>query len=314
MNHHHVRKIDESLEIIKCLGFSKKQQNVRSALTLLALLDIKPDDDWGDAKAPLCGITPMMEFFAKHYGKKYAPNSRETVRRHTVHQFLQTGLIVENPDRIDRPTNSGKTVYQITPKALQLMQTYGTELWEKHLKTYLSEVSHLNPGTYRRRDKAVSINLPSGKIDLSAGRHNLLVKDICSKFTAGFIRDPVPIYVGDTAKKFSYFDRDGLSDLGVDVNLHGKMPDVMIYDKERGWLFLIEAVTSHGPVDAKRRKELQKIFSTANAGVVYVTAFDDMASMRRYAADISWKTEVWVADNPDHMIHFDGERFMGPYG
>ena len=141
----------------------------------------------------------------------------------------------------------------------------------------------------------------------------MLVRDIYTDFTAKFIRNPMPIYVGDTAKKFVYFDKDGLKKLGVSIDMHGKMPDVIIYDKDRKWIFLIEAVTSHGPVDKKRKTELQKLFSTAKAGIVYVTACANMEAMRKYAADISWETEVWMADNPEHMIHFDGERFLGPY-
>ncbi|MFS2517149.1 MULTISPECIES: BsuBI/PstI family type II restriction endonuclease [Parabacteroides] len=29
-------------------------------------------------------------------------------------------------------------------------------------------------------------------------------------------------------------------------------------------------------------------------------------------ADIAWETEVWIAENPGHMIHFNGDRFIGP--
>ena len=308
----HVRT-DEAIDVIRQLGFSKKQQNIRSALTLLALLDIKPNDNWKSASNPLCGITPMMNFFAKHYGKKYAPNSRETIRRQTVHQFLQKSLIVENPDKPDRPTNSGKTVYQITPKSLKLLQRYGTAAWEKYLKEYSSGSSSKPASAYRTRDGAVSIHLPTEVVRLSVGRHSNLIQSIHTKFAPRFIKKGITICIGDTARKFAYFDKEHLTSLGIDLNLHGKIPDVIIYDQSRRWMFLVEAVTSHGPIDAKRKNELQKIFSKARIGLVYVTAFADMDSMRRYAADISWKTEVWVAEDPDHMIHFDGGRFLGPY-
>ena len=313
------QNIDDALSILRQLGLSKKQQNTRSALTLLALLDLKPGDAWKSAKNPLCGITPMMDFFAEHYGKKYAPNSRETVRRQTIHQFLQASLIVENPDDPDRPTNSGKTVYQINPKILMLIQYYGRKQWKTRLERYLVSHPPFLPSrmatTYTSRDDAVSISISNVKtISLSAGRHNELVRDIFDKFIPRFTEEHVPIYVGDTAKKFAYFDEALLSKLGVRINPHGKMPDIIIYDTERKWIFVIEAVTSHGPVDEKRRNELKEMFSGAVKGIVYVTAFADMKTMRKYASDISWETEVWVAEFPDHMIHFDGERFMGPYG
>jgi hypothetical protein len=118
-------KIEQALAILKYLGFPRQQQNERSALTLLSLLGLKPDKDWKDASDPLMGITPMMDFFNEYYGKKYAPNTRETVRRQTVHQFLQAALILANPDEPSRPTNSPKAVYQIEPSALKLIRDFG---------------------------------------------------------------------------------------------------------------------------------------------------------------------------------------------
>ncbi|MDO8722454.1 MAG: hypothetical protein Q7J31_09535, partial [Syntrophales bacterium] len=123
------RKIREALQVLEILDFPRQQQNERSALTLLSLLNLKPADAWESASDPLIGITPMMEFFAVHYGKKYAPNTRETVRRQTVHQFVQAGMIVPNPDIPSRPTNSPKAVYQIEPSALKLLRTFGKPNW-----------------------------------------------------------------------------------------------------------------------------------------------------------------------------------------
>ena len=87
----------------------------------------------------------------------------------------------------------------------------------------------------------------------------------------------------------------------------------MVYDESRRWLFLIEAVTSHGPVSPKRRVEFDEAFKDCKVGLVYVTAFPDRGEFRKNAADIAWETEVWIADNPDHMIHFNGDRFLGPH-
>jgi type II restriction enzyme len=91
------------------------------------------------------------------------------------------------------------------------------------------------------------------------------------------------------------------------------MPDVVLYFSEKDWLILIESVTSHGPVDGKRHEELAQLFANSSAGLVYVTAFPDRAIMRKYLGDIAWETEVWVADAPTHLIHFNGVRFLGPY-
>ncbi|MYB46962.1 MAG: restriction endonuclease [Cenarchaeum sp. SB0662_bin_33] len=308
-------KVEEALDILKQLGFPHQQQNDRSALTLLALLDLKPSDSWSSSSNPMLGITPMMDWFKKYYGKNYAPNSRETVRRQTVHQFLQAALIVENPDKPDRPTNSGKTVYQIDGSALELLRLYGTDQWTSLLDMYLKERPALQEIYEKRRSTGkIPIKISSRmEVRLSSGGQNALVGMVCAEFVQRFVPDGVLLYVGDTAKKFVYFDRQGLEDLGVALEPHGKIPDVVIHDVRHNWLFLVEAVTSHGPINAKRRKELQAIFAHSKAKPVYVTAFSDRNVMKRFITDISWETEVWVADTPDHMIHFNGERFLGPY-
>ena len=108
-----------------------------------------------------------------------------------------------------------------------------------------------------------------------------------------------------------YVDRDALSKMGVDMG-HDKLPDVVLYDAQKNWVYLIEAVTSHGPVSPKRLQELEKLFKESGAGLVYVSAFLRLTDFKKYASDIAWETEVWVAERPEHMIHFNGDRFVGP--
>jgi adenine-specific DNA-methyltransferase len=310
------RRLDETLGVLRALGLPRSQQNERSALTLLALLDLKPATPWSEARAPLRGIRPMLDFFSQEYGKKYEENSgREAVRRQTVHQFLDAGLIVVNPDDPKRPTNSGKTVYQIEAGALELLRTLGTPEWDKNLRAYLASVETLAKRYARERKmRRIPLRLPTGqKITLSPGGQNILVEKVITDFAAYFTPGGIPLYVGDTGEKFAYFDRPGLEVLGVNLEAHGKMPDVIIHDSDRDWLVLVEAVTSHGPINPKRRDELRRLFAGSRAGLVYVTAFLDRKTMVQYLNEISWETEVWVADAPTHLIHFNGERFLGPY-
>jgi len=309
------KKIDESFEILKALGLPRDQQNERSALTLLSLLGLKPETPWSDSTAPLMGITPMMEFFGKHYGKVYAPNSRETVRRQTIHQFLDAGIVVINPDEPRRPTNSGKTVYQIEGGLLDLLKTWGTTEWEKGIKTYLSSVETLKKRYAQEREmKRIPIEVAPGKVmSLSPGGQNILVEKIIDDFCSVFTPGGKIVFVGDTDEKFAYFDEGLLKHLGVEIESHGKMTDVVIYHEKKNWLVLVEAVTSHGPVNPKRMSELKKLFKDSKAGLVFVTAFLDRQSMLKYLDEISWETEVWVAESPTHLIHFNGERFLGPY-
>jgi len=308
------KRIQEARSILKDLGLPKEQQNDRSALTLLALLDLKPKAPWAQAGSPSRGITELMGFFAEHYGKIYAPNTRETVRRYTVHQFVQAGFAVLNADDPRRPTNSPHAAYQIESGALELLKTYGTSEWPRALRTYLSSVETLQRRyAHLRKMERIPLTLPSGRtISLAPGGQNILVKHILEDFCPRFTPAAKPIYVGDTAEKWAYFDETALRTLGVTVDVHGKMPDAVVHHEAKNWLVLIEAVTSHGPVNPKRQHELKQLFKASTAGLVFVTAFLTRRDLMRYLGDIAWETEVWVAESPDHLIHFNGERFLGP--
>jgi hypothetical protein len=312
MTHPH---IDAALKILVALGFPRAQQNERSALALLAVIDLTPKKKWAQAANPLMGITPVMDWIAKHYDKKYAPNTRETIRRQTMHQFMQGGLVVYNPDNPSRPVNSPHAVYQVTPEALMLLRTYGTGKWDVQLAAYSGEQKTLASKYARERKMSlVPVTVaPGKKIKISPGEHSLLIKAIIEEFAPRFVPGGVLIYAGDTGEKMGYFDRERLTGLGVTVDSHGKMPDVVLYYPKRKWLLLVESVTSHGPVDAKRHEELIKLFAGSKAGLVYVTAFPSRSVMARYLAEIAWETEVWVADAPTHLIHFNGDRFLGPH-
>lgn len=309
------KRITEALEILAALGLPRAQQNERSALTLLALVNVGSKTPWSKAGSPLIGITPIMDFAASQYGKKYAPNTRETVRRQTMHQFVEAGIALYNPDKKDRPVNSPKAVYQIEPTLLAALQSYGTKEWSVKLVAWLATVKTLQSRYARERSMTkIPLRLPNGKqIELSPGGQNLLVERIIHEFCPRFAPGGNLIYVGDTEDKYAYFDSDALARLRVSVDSHGKMPDVVVHFVEKNWLLLIEAVTSHGPVDGKRRTELQRLFAGSSAPLVYITAFLDRATMVRFLGAISWETEVWIADAPSHLIHFNGERFLGPY-
>ena len=162
--------------------------------------------------------------------------------------------------------------------------------------------------------RRLPVQLANGQeIRLSPGGQNVLVKKILDDFCPLFTPGGRVVYVGDTQAKWAYFDSKALTALGLEIEEHGKMPDVVVHHVEKNWLVLIEAVTSHGPVNPKRRRELKELFSRSTAGLVFVTAFLDRRAMLKYLNDISWETEVWVADSPTHLIHFNGERFLGPY-
>ncbi|KAF0106307.1 MAG: type II restriction endonuclease [Anaerolineaceae bacterium] len=146
---------------------------------------------------------------------------------------------------------------------------------------------------------------------LSLDKHNKLEVAIVEDFGPRFAPGAKLIYLGDTAKNILAFDKVTFTKLGIPVSEHGKFPDVILYNSKKKWLFLIEAVTAHGPISAKRQIELEEIFKKCKAGKIYLTAFLDFATYKRYAHDIAWGTGVWIAKKPLHMIHYNGDKFLG---
>jgi hypothetical protein len=244
------RRIVEARDILTVFGLPAEQRNERAAATLLALLNLSPNKPCTAAEKPLCGVTPIMEFAAKHYGKLWKPNTRETVRRFTLHQFQQAGLVVTNPDRPERPTNSPKFCYQIEPRALAIIRKFGTAEWDNALRRYLADTRTLAQRYAQAREmRCVPLALSPGVvIRLSPGGQNALIEKIITEFCPRFTPGGKPVYVGDTQKKWAHFDANYLRSLGVTVEEHGKMPDLVVHFTDKNWLVLIEAVTSHGPM------------------------------------------------------------------
>lgn len=148
---------------------------------------------------------------------------------------------------------------------------------------------------------------------LSPGEHNRLQRDIVMEFLPRFGKGARLLYLGDTDKKTLYLDEACSSELGLKLGKHDKLPDIIAFDAERNWLFLIEAVTSHGPMTPKRQEELEHDLKHCNVGRVYVSAFPDFREYKRHADQIAWETEVWFANAPGHLLHYNGDRFLGPH-
>lgn len=310
------KKADEAAKILTALGLPAAQQNERSALTLLALAAVGPKTPWADAQQPLLRIVDIMEFMRARYRKDYAPNTRETVRRQSIHQFEQARIVDRNPDDPTRPTNSGKTVYKLTNQALSVIRAFGNDAaFRAQVARFLEQFGALQAAYSSSRDThRVPLRLPDGAtIYLSPGKHNELQVAVIEEFGPRFAPGAEVLYVGDTADKHVLLQTERLASLKVVVTEHDKLADIMLYQPDKNWLYLVEAVTSHGPISPKRHTELIRMLAGSSAEFVFVTAFPITAEFRKYAADIAWETEVWIADNPDHMIHFNGPKFLGPY-
>lgn len=310
-----MKKIKEAQEILKTLGLPKAQYNEMSALTFLAICNIRENDSWEYATRQSLGVTKgIMTFVNDNYEKNYAPNTRETFRRNVLHQFVQAQIVDYNPDNPSLPVNSPKVHYALSKELLNVIKTYGTKRWKTEVNKFISKVGKLTK-LYNKERKLnqIPVKLANGKlVKLSAGKHNKVQASIVEKFSPRFTNDGILLYLGDTAKKNLYIDKITLSELKIPLDQHSKLPDVVIYDKIKNWLFLIEAVTSHGPITPKRILELEKLLVNCKLGKVYITAFPDMKEFKKHSSNIAWETEVWIMETPDHMIHFNGDKFIGP--
>lgn len=307
--------IEEAKDILKTLGLPVSQQNELSALTLLALCGLKLNDKWSKATRQGLTVTKgIMEFVAKEHNRAYAPNTRETFRRQVLHQFIQACIADYNPFNPDIPTNSPRAHYAISEAALTAVKKYSTKSWPKASENFLSQHGSLSAVYQGTRSKhRVPVRLSGGTtLHLSPGKHNQVQAAVIEQFVPRFAQGASLLYLGDTEKKHLHIIEKALIELGIPVTEHDKLPDVILYQKKRDWIFLIEAVTSHGPMTPKRVFELKAVFSGCASGIVFVSAFPDFAEFRKYIKEIAWETEVWLVDAPDHLIHFNGDRFLGP--
>ncbi|HEY3505177.1 MAG TPA: BsuBI/PstI family type II restriction endonuclease [Actinocatenispora sp.] len=308
-------RLDEAREILKAFGFDKGRSNERSGRTLLALTQLDESDMWANATNPLLGVRAILDWIRDRLGHEIAENTRETYRRQTLHQFRDAGFIIYNDDDPGRPTNSKDNNYRVNSEALKVIRKYGTPEFADAVARYLADA----PGLLSMYQAAraltrIPVTLPGGmELTLGGGGQNVLIKQMIDDFCGFFIPGGEVLYIGDADEKLMHFNEQKLASLGITVDTHGKLPDLVVHQQDKNWLFLMEAASSHGPVDAKRHGELQALFAGSTAGLVYVSCFPDRATMRKFLADLAWETEAWCASDPTHMIHLNGERFLGPY-
>lgn len=307
-------KLDLAKDLLDRIGMPIKQQSGLCSLTLLAMSGLKKDTPWADATNQWIRIHDIISFINENYGVNYAENSRETFRKQALHAFRTAALIEDN----GKPTNSPNYGYRITPEFLRVIREVvskdnceveiGNEL--THFIENHESLSYIYASKKEMQKMPVKIN--NKDFTFSAGKHNRLQKAIIEEFAPRFAPNSECLYVGDTIKKDMFKNEERLSELGFQITLHNKMPDIVLYRTDKNWVYFIESVTSVGPMDPKRIVEIQNMTQSVKAGKVFVTAFLDFKTYKKFADSLAWETEVWLADMPDHMIHLNGDNFMGP--
>lgn len=302
-------KISETREFLKNIGMPKQQQADICCYVILAMAGIKPEMPWNEATNEWIRIHDIIQFANTYYGTSYAENSRETFRKQALHRFRTAALVEDN----GKETNSPNYRYRLTDETLQLIRNLDTNEWNKHLKLFLTYHEKLvDIYASKKKMTMMPVKINGDDFSFSAGKHNELQKAIIEDFAPRFAPNAECLYVGDTIEKDLVKNVEKLLELGFEITLHDKMPDVVLYREDKNWIYFVESVTSVGPMDPKRILEIEELTKNVSAGKIYVTAFLDFKTYKKFAEELAWETEVWIAEMPEHMIHLNGDRFMGP--
>lgn len=302
-------KLEETKKLLNSLQVPQKQRSDLCCYTLLAMAGLKKRDKWSGASNEWIRIHDVIAFTRENYDVAYAENSRETIRKQAMHHFRNAAFIEDN----GKATNSPNYRYRLTDEMLTLIRSFGGSRWDTELTNFLSRHGSLiDLYSTKREFNRIPVKINGEEFTFSTGKHNLLQKAIIEEFAPRFAPNTECLYVGDTTEKDLVKDEDKLRELGFAITLHDKMPDVVLYSAEKNWLFFIESVTSVGPMEPKRIKEIADMTKGVTAGKIFVTAFSDFKTYKKFSESLAWETEVWIAEMPDHMIHLNGDKFLGP--
>ena len=302
-------KINEARELLKMLGMPKAQQTDISCYVLLAMAGIKPDTLWKDAGNEWIRIHDIIQFANTYYGSTYAENSRETFRKQALHHFRNAALVEDN----GKATNSPNYRYRLTEETLQMVRTFQTSEWQNSVSRFWEYHEKLvDMYASKKKMTMMPVHINGADFQFSIGRHNELQKAIIEEFAPRFAPHSECLYVGDTIEKDLVKNVYKLEKLGFEITLHDKMPDVVLYREDKNWIYFVESVTSVGPMDSKRILEITEMTKNVTIGKIFVTAFLDFKTYKRFSETLAWETEVWIAEMPEHMIHLNGDKFLGP--
>ena len=309
-------KIDIAKDLLERIGMPTAQQSTLCCLTLLAMANIKKDSSFQDATNNWIRIHDVISFIGDEYGVIYAENSRETFRKQAMHHFRTAAIIEDN----GKATNSPNYRYRLTDEFLRVIQSItepdGTCVCEDNdfeLQSFINRHQSLKDiYASKKQMQKMPVKINNQDFTFSPGKHNQLQKAIIEEFAPRFAPNSECLYVGDTTEKDLVKNVKKLKELGFEITLHDKMPDVVLYREDKEWIYFIESVTSVGPMDPKRIVEIGQMTGKVSAGMIFVTAFLDFNTFKKFSESLAWETEVWIADMPEHMIHLNGDKFLGP--
>lgn len=319
------KKIGEALAIIEALGVpvipSTARRKERMAMALLALANLKADTPWRDAAAwegPgswSLGTKEIVDFWNRHYGDALSRGSYDYVKRQQLDFLVEAGVAMESAGDPTASRNSSQRRYAIAPQAADVLRTFGQLSWEEAVAAFRQLAGSLvDRMKCEIAQTKVQVTLSNGQsVALAPGSHNELQKAIVDDFLARFGMGAEVLYLADASNRTLYMDRRKLEELGFFELRDDLLPDVVAYDARRNWIYLIEAVHSSNPISYLRHQRLKRLTSGCKAPRIYVSVFKDRKTFCKWLPHIAWRTEVWLVEDPSHLIHFDGEKYHSPY-
>lgn len=313
--------MNEALDILAKVGIPLETKSNRGlermAVCFLAVAGVKKE--WKEAKDVDDKVSlktrDIIQIVNKHFNENISSGSYDNIRRKDLKLLIVADLIISTGSKRGAATNDPTRGYALHPDFKNLISQYNTGKWSKELLKFKKGRPSLAEILERKRNIAkVAVTLPNGKpLQLSLGEHNVLQKALIEEFLTRYGSDCEVLYVGDTSNKILHIEENELQRLKFFELSHKELPDIIAYSKKKNWLYLIEAVHSSGPMSELRVLELKRMLKDCKAELIFVTGFLTRDIFRKWVQDIAWETEVWIADNPDHLIHFNGHKFLGAY-
>jgi BsuBI/PstI restriction endonuclease domain/BsuBI/PstI restriction endonuclease HTH domain len=315
--------LNEALHILESVGIPfeglTERRLEKMAMSFLAVLRVKRSKDWKNAKQNGDGWAPqtrqIIDYINLTFSESISSGSYDDIRRKDLKLLTVAGIVERAAKDPNAAMNDPTRGYSLNPIYTDIVRSYGSKGWDTRAKRLLKKSGSLKTKLANIRDiQRVSVKISDRRtLRFSPGKHNDLQKTIIEEFLPRYGFGAEVLYVGDTAKKYLLLEEGKLAELKFFEIKHGELPDVVAYSEEKNWLYLVEAVHSSGPISPIRLVELKRLTTKCTADIVYITAFLDRATFRQWAPDIAWETEVWIAEAPDHLIHFNGDKFLGPY-
>lgn len=317
------KKILDAIGILSSVGVPvddlTPRRQEKMAMSFLSLCGMSASSGWSQTESLVNGrilrTREIIEYINANFEESISSGSYDDIRRKDLVRPVGMGLIVKSASNPDADTNDGTRGYALDDRFADLVKSYGSAAWDEKLGDFEVDQDYIDQFKGKREPKKLNVKLEEGVVILlDDGPHNQIQKAIIESFLPVYGHNATVLYVGDTSEKGMHKYSEKMKELGLNIADRGMLPDIVAFSEDKKWVYLIEAVHSSNPLNAERCIELKRtVLSNCPYGVVFVTAFLSRKDFAKWMPQIAWETEVWLADNPNHMIHFNGDRFLGPH-